>query len=188
MTNEQIKKRVEDIKDRAPIAALQEQSRKDAIADEFKARGELLKAALEASRPAWNLLANKLPVLQSRQGCREHGIPGGTDRRGDLVGVQILPNVAVAWQGLGGPGWAFYLDRDPFLPGRCGCYRFDWRPLSADVLLAEVSLSDLVEGLAQALEEQITGRRVLKTLHIQARANRLRAVALLAGAVEVTPK
>lgn len=188
MTNEQAKKRIETIKERAPIAALQEQSRKDAIADEFKARQELLAAALEAARPAWSFLSNNLPVLQTRQGCAEHGIARGTDRRGNLAAVMILPNVAARWTepaiGVaqkGTPGWAFYLDREPFEPGRCGCFRFDWRPIPMDVLLTEVSLGDMVEGLAQAIEEQLAGRRLTKTLLFQARANRLRAVALLVG-------
>lgn len=184
-TNERVQKRIETIKDQAPIAALQGANHDGAVSDEFKARQELLLAALEAARPAWKALSSNLPIKTSRSGCEMHEVLRGTDRRGEISAVRVLPNVAMAAKEptvLGGArGWTAYLDREPFNPGRCGCFDYDWQPLSLSVLLREVSLVDLVEGLAQAIEEQLTGGRLKSALQFEARAKRLRAVALLLG-------
>lgn len=183
MTTKDTEKRIEYIREVAPLAAVQKEARDLVVQDEFRARQELLVAALAAAKPALTALETRLPLRTSRAGCAAHDLPRSYEKLGDVRGIRILPSVAVVHRA-GAEGkteWEFMLDRDPFAPGRCGCFTYDWQRVPIDVLLREVSLSDLVEGLAQAIDEQLQGRHLKGALQFEARAKRLRAVAVLVG-------
>lgn len=168
------------IKERAPIAALNRAMYNQATGEEFQARLALLHRALEAARPAIREITDRLPILRSGPGCDPHGVPKGTNRLGEVFAVAVLPSVAV---GLQGDSWAWWIDVKGDVADCMdrNCWSYDWRPVPAGKVLEAVPLVLVVKGLLERIDEQLAGGRLKRARQFDVRAQRLRALATLLG-------
>ena len=178
--NDSIKDRIETIRERAPIVAEQQATYDESFAAEMVARRTLLDAVLEVAEPALEALSSKLKVSYSRVGCVIHGREVNHIVHGDLRGIQILPSIALVSEG---EGWAWYMDRETGHTCevmRCAVYA--WERVEVEDVLGIVPLFEISDGIAQAIEEQLGGGKVRKSMTLDNRARKLRALATLVGA------
>jgi hypothetical protein len=180
MSNQEIETMTQQIRERAPIAAAQRAAYNQATGEEFQARLALLHKALDAARPAIRELTGPLPILRSGPGCEVHGVPKGTNTRGNVQAVEVLPSVAV---GLVGDSWAWWIDAkgDVVDCHDRNCWSFDWRPVTAGKVLEAVPLVLVVKGLLEKIDEQLSGVRLKRARQYDFKAQKLRALATLLG-------
>jgi hypothetical protein len=177
---QEIETMTQQIRDRAPIAALNRAAYNQATGEEFQARLALLHKALEAARPAIREITDRLPILRSGPGCEIHGVAKGTNTLGAVSGVTVLPSVAV---GLEGDSWAWWIDVKGDITDCMdrNCWSYDWRPVPAGKVLEVVPLVTVVKGLLERIDEQLSGARLKRARQFDFKAHKLRALATLLG-------